>query len=316
MVETKVRFLENIMENKKSVLREWIEAIFFAGTLVFVIRTFIFGLYHVPTGSAEPTILAGERLYANKFTYFFNEIKHGDYIVINDPIFIYDKNPIIHAYQKYVGIGIPFLLPEGPSNWTKRVIGIPGDTIEGRLENGVPEIYRNGEKLQEREYLNPYPLILVQRTIGLLDLKNIGPIIIPDFIRKTKKYYKYTYEPDKHFDEQTFYKLKPYEVVRDEYFNSILDYPYTPTYDNDRCIDEFGPIKIPKNKYWLMGDNRKGSWDSRFWGFCDKSEIQGKVNFIIYSIDSQEPFLFFDFIKHPIDFWTQIRWNRFFKSVK
>ncbi|MBU4269619.1 S26 family signal peptidase, partial [Candidatus Dependentiae bacterium] len=73
------------MTTKKSILREWIEAIIFAGSIVFLIRTFIFGLYHVPTGSAEPTILVGERLYGNKFTYFFNDIKHGDYIVINDP---------------------------------------------------------------------------------------------------------------------------------------------------------------------------------------------------------------------------------------
>ncbi|MBU4269993.1 signal peptidase I [Candidatus Dependentiae bacterium] len=223
---------------------------------------------------------------------------------------------MIHAYQKYVSIGIPFLLPDGPSNWTKRVIGVPGDIIEGRIENGVPEIYRNGVKLQEHAYINPNPLILVRRTTGFINFDNLGPINIPDFIKHKTSYYKYTYVPNKSFDMQPYYKLEFKEVVRNENGNPILDYPYTPTYDQDICIDQFGPFKIPENKYWLMGDNRKGSWDSRFWGFCDKSEIQGKVNFIIYSIDSQEPFLLFDIIKHPIKFWSKIRFNRFFKIVK
>ncbi len=301
---------------KKSLLREWVEAIIFAGIVVFVIRTFVFGLYHVPTGSAEPNILVGERLYGNKFTYFFDDIKHGDCIVVNDPTFVYDKNSLIRLYQKYIGISIPFLLPEGPSNWTKRVIGIPGDVIEGKIEDDVPQVYVNGEKLSERKYINPYPLILVRKTSGIIDLNNIGPIRIPDFLHKTKQYYKYTYQPDKSFGLQDFYKLRYNEVVRDEYGGVILDYPYTPTYDGSNCIDEFGPMTIPENKYWLMGDNRKGSLDSRFWGFCDGSEIMGKVKFIIFSIDSQEPIWFFELIKHPIDFWSRIRWSRFFKSVK
>ncbi len=306
---------KQLNEITKSSLRQWVEAIVFAGALVFVLRTYVFGLYHVPTGSAEPTILVGDRLCGNKFTYFFNDIKSGDYIIINDPLFVYSKNPISYYWQKYAGLGVPILgLPSGPENWTKRVIGVPGDTIEGKLENGAPVIYRNGIKLQE-DYVNPYPLIHVLKTTGFIDLKNIGPINIPSFIRKEEKRLKYVYVPEKSLANQPYYKLKPNEVMRDEYYSPVLDYPNTPSYANGRCVDEFGPIRIPEKKYWLMGDCRKNSMDSRFWGLCDEEEIQGKVGFVIFSVDSEEPAWLFELIKHPIDFWKKIRWNRIFKFI-
>ena len=55
-------------------------------TIVFLIRTFGFGLYQVPSGSMETTMLVGERFFADKFTYLFTAPKRGDIISMNEPI--------------------------------------------------------------------------------------------------------------------------------------------------------------------------------------------------------------------------------------
>ena len=57
--------------------------------VVFLIKTFIFGLYQVPTGSMETTMLVGERFLADKFTVWFMPIKRGDIISFNDPNYEY-----------------------------------------------------------------------------------------------------------------------------------------------------------------------------------------------------------------------------------
>src|SRR5947207_1819537 len=90
--------------------------------VVFLIRTFGFGLYQVPTGSMETTMLVGERFFADKFSYNFRKPRYGEIIAMNDPEFKYSSNAIMNLFQHYVW---------GPSNWTKRVIGVPGDVMRG-----------------------------------------------------------------------------------------------------------------------------------------------------------------------------------------
>src|SRR5258708_36956276 len=60
--------------------------------IVFVIRTIGFGLYQVPTGSMETTMLVGERFFADKFTYLFRSPRHGEIISFNDPQYPYSKD--------------------------------------------------------------------------------------------------------------------------------------------------------------------------------------------------------------------------------
>jgi len=329
LLKKKLKTLKNLYKelNKlvKPVWRQCIEAIVVAGVLVFTLRTFIFGLYHVPTGSAEPTILVGDRIWGNKFVYFFQPIKRGEIIVFDDPEFVYDKsNPIKYYWQKYVGFYIPLLgLPKGPANWTKTVIGIPGDIIEGKIEDGKTAIYRNGEKLDETDYINQYPLIGLKKTTGFIDMDSIGQIAIPSFLRKKTATKICTYDPSKSFDEQPFYNMTKDEIIRNYEGSPVLLKPYTPTYqysqiwgEYSQSVDSFGPMKISKGKYWMMGNNRKGSHDSRFLGFLDESMMHGRASFVICSLDSNEPLWLFEFIKHPIEFFTKaVRWNRFFKGL-
>jgi signal peptidase I len=286
----------------------------------------------VPTGSAEKNILVGDRIWGNKTAYYFEEIQHGDFVIFDDPEFYYYPEGTFNRWwQKYVGF--PLLgLPVGPDNWVKRVIAIPGDVIEGRIENGRTVVYRNGEKLDESSYVNPYPLIRLKKEVGFIDLESIGPFSVPSFLKKIIKTGYYTYDPSKSFAEQPYYNMTKEEVMTRSNGELDLRLAYSPTYENEafnafeelgieverrKSVDEFGPYTVPEGYYWVMGDSRKNSRDSRFWGFLNKELIHGRASFVIYSVDSEEALWFFELLKHPIAFWMKsLRWNRFLKRLK
>jgi signal peptidase I len=311
--------LQALRELTKPSWRQWTEAILIAAALAFVLRTYFFGLYHVPTGSAEKNILVGDRIWGNKFAYLFSKVKQGDLVIFDRPGFRYDRsNPFKYFWQKYIAFPIPFMgLSDVPQNWVKRVIACPGDSVEGRVEDGKTVIYVNNKKLDE-PYVNPYPLIRVKKATGFFDRNSIGPLSIPDFLRKKTRVRIYTYDPSKSLEEQCFYSMKDDELVRDlETGQFLLEHPYTPTYDFYGVNrDIFGPFKVPDGKYWVMGDSRKNSEDSRWWLFLDEKLIHGRASFVICSIDSEEPFWLLELIKHPIDFWAKyMRWNRIGKGL-
>jgi signal peptidase I len=184
-------------EKSKSILREYLEVIIAAVILALFIRTFFIQTYKIPSGSMEPTLEVGDQILVSKFIYgirvpFLNKIaipittpKRGDVMVF---IFPLDRS-------------VDFI---------KRVVGIPGDTVEIRNK----KLYINGEPVKD-EYAR-------------------------------------------------------YEKTSSA---SVMVKPR----------DMFGPVVVPGNKYFVMGDNRDHSHDSRWWGFVDIDDIRGEAFLIHWS---------------------------------
>lgn len=319
-------------KTKKQSLISNITEFAFLLSLVFLIRTFGFGLYQVPTGSMETTMLVGERFFADKFSYNFRKPRHGEIIAFNDPDWKYSAHPMMKLFQRYVW---------GPSNWTKRVIGIPGDIIRGAIEDGKPVVYRNGEKLDE-PYINKYPLIrlrscsidLLRKQIEL-DVQEMahGHRLDPDLVAQytdqrieQDEIAPRSYDSTAPYDKQPFYDIRENCIKKDAQGNPELKIPGTPIMPkngktspdesrNNWTRSDVFYIKLGAGEYWCMGDNRLGSHDCRFFGPIKEQEIHGRIIFRIWSIDSDESWWIVDLIKHPINFWSRVRWSRFFQIM-
>src|SRR5579863_8815490 len=282
-------------KKQQSFLSSVLEFIFLL-MIVFFIRTFFFGLYQVPTGSMETTMLVGERFFADKFSYNFRKPRHGEIIAFNDPEFKYSKNPLMNLFERYVW---------GPSNWTKRVIGVPGDVLLGVIENGKPIIYRNGEKLEE-PYINKYPLIrswkhdlddiyrgiesdLQKMSQGRkLDRTGVDRYVSQRLMQELGQ--PRSYDPTRAYNDQQFYGLKEEHIYKDENGNPDIVTPGVPLYsaDNGTTPDQTHNnwnrsdiffVKLGDGEYWCMGDNRLGSHDCRFFGPIQEKQIHGRIVF-------------------------------------
>ncbi len=317
--------------NKKSGFFEELKQIIIVLLVVFLIRTFFFGLYQVPTGSMETTMLVGERFFADKFTYLFSKPKRGHVISLNSPLFQYSSNPLKRLFEEYVW---------GPQNLTKRIIAGPGDLIEGKLEDGKPVIYLNGQKFDE-PYLNQYPLIAVWKrdprviakkaegeAISLMSQNKLSPQQFEDFIngRLDENHVRKSFDPAAPYDQQPFYRINPSLIITGTDGKPNLIYPGSiiqeskignepPTDRNYYDGSDIFHVTLGENQYWLMGDNRLNSGDSRRFGPINGHLIHGRILFRIFSVDSDEDWTIVDLIKHPLDFWTRVRWGRFFQWV-
>lgn len=190
-------------EKKKSVVREYAEAIVIALILALFIRTFVVQAFKIPSGSMIPTLLIGDHLLVSKFVYGIkNPFTGATLISLGSP----EKKDII-----------VFKYPENPDqDFIKRVIGVGGDRVE--IKN--KKVYVNDKLLEVEGAVNLDPRIIQGKN---------------------------------------------------------------PPRDN------YGPITVPENQLFVMGDNRDNSHDSRFWGFVDLPEVKGKA-FIIYWSWNKEKF--------------------------
>lgn len=172
---------------------DWVVTIVGAIAIVLLVKAYVVNPYRIPSSSMEPTLhcaqpAAGclahfsDRVLANRFIYHLRDPRRGEIIVFTTP----------PAAQVQCGAGGTFV---------KRLIGLPGETLELRLEHGDGYVYINGKPLRE-----PY-------------------------IQKSRR----------------------------------------------AETESFGPVKIPPGQYFMMGDNRSQSCDSRRWGTVPRKNLIGKV---------------------------------------
>ena len=193
-------------EFKKSTAREYFESIVVAVILALFIRTFVVQAFKIPTGSMEENLLIGDHLLVNKFVYGptatpledrvlpIDDISRGDVIVFKYPV-------------------------EPDRDFIKRVIGLPGETVEVRDR----KVYINGAPIDE-----PYVHYLLPAS------------------------------------SSDFHEVTSYDVR-----------------------ERYGPVTVPADHYFMMGDNRDNSQDSRYWGFLPRELVKGKALVIYWSYESE-----------------------------
>ena len=174
------------------VVVDWAVTIIGAIAIVLLVKAFVVNPYRIPSSSMEPTLHCArpasgcearfsDRVLANRFIYHLRDPRRGEIIVFDTP----------DAARIKCGAGGTFV---------KRLIGLPGDTVEVRLKQGLGYVFINGEQLRE-------PYLKADRRSG----------------------------------------------------------------------EEFGPVKVAPGHYFMMGDNRAQSCDSREWGTVPRSNLIGKV---------------------------------------
>lgn len=145
---------------RKSVFREYFEAICIAILLALFIRTFVVQAFKIPSGSMLPTLLIGDHLLVNKFIY-------GLKLPFNGKVLIPYKTPVN-------GDVVVFKYPKDRSiDYIKRVIGIPGDTVEIRTK----KVLINGKPIEDPHAHISSPAVL---NAASSPRDNFGPVLVPE----------------------------------------------------------------------------------------------------------------------------------------
>ena len=209
---------------------DWTAGLFPVILAVFVLRSFLFEPFKIPSGSMIPTLLVGDLILVNKFTYGIR------LPVINTKLT--EGNP------PQRGDVMVFRYPPKPSlDYIKRVVGLPGDEVA---------------YLNKKLSVNGQPVSITA---------------LPDFFDEDAMLYF------KQFEEA--FAGRSHRILNDDkrpgFIPAADDFQYR---DNCRYSVEGVVCKVPPGHYFMMGDNRDNSLDSRYWGFVPDRNIVGKAFFI------------------------------------
>lgn len=252
-------------------LRDYGRTVLITLLLALLIKTFVIEAFRIPSGSMEETLLVGDFLLVNKFTYgirtprhlpltkieilsftipFFKDIRHGDVVVFEFP----------HLDAEYAR--------QNGAHYIKRCIGLPADTVV-MLGN---EVFINGARLSLPRHAKQNGSVSHwQRTQRLFPGGSsysdgrYGPIIVPKMGDTIS------------LDSQTIYQWRwliaqeGHTITFDEEKKILLDGQRTDSY------------VIQQNYYFMLGDNRDNSLDSRYWGFVPESNVIGEALVIYWS---------------------------------
>ncbi len=217
---------------RKSIVREYAEAIIVAMLLAFAIRVFVVQAFKIPSGSMIPTLLIGDHILVSKLSYGLQWPTDCKVKLAFPPVTCYASKTLIEFGKPRRGDIIVFRYPEDEDkDFIKRIVGLPGDRIQ--IVNKT--VYINGQPYDDRAFT-----------------QRVDPGVIDGAI-------------------------------------------------NPR--DNFGPVTVPEGAYFVMGDNRDQSLDSRFWGFVSADKIRGNAFRIYWSWSGQGKW------------YEWVRWERIGKAI-
>jgi signal peptidase I len=257
----------------KTIIREYFESLVVTVIMALFGITFIIQAVKVPTGSMQNTINIGDHLLVNKFVF-----APGKSFPLLPQREIRRGDIIVFKYpgNKHDPAGDiqPNNIPF-KTNYVKRVIGLPGDKIEIR---GL-QVYVNNQPLPE------------QWVAGINEDEK-APLKVEQPLPPKKPGESYT----------VYYYPKTIEAAQ----SGIPRHQESLHYAVD------GPVTVPEDSYFVMGDNRDNSTDGRAWGFVPRDLVIGRAMFVYWSYDESAPsgsnFVF--------DFFTNSRWKRTGTLVK
>ena len=215
---------------------DWTAGLFPVILAVFVLRSFLFEPFKIPSGSMIPTLLVGDLILVNKFTYG-----------IRLPVI---NTKLTEGTPPQRGDVMVFRYPPKPSlDYIKRVVGVPGD-----------EVAYIGKQLT-------------------INGKPVPKKPVPDFFDEDGMLYF------KQFEEVL--GAKRYRILNDDARPAFIPGAENfPLRNNCRYSVEGVVCKVPEGHYFMMGDNRDNSLDSRYWGFVPDRNIVGRAFFIWMNFSS------------------------------
>ena len=209
---------------------DWTAGLFPVILMVFLLRSFLFEPFKIPSGSMIPTLLVGDLILVNKFHYG-----------VRLPVI---NTKLTDGTPPQRGDVMVFRYPPKPSlDYIKRVVGLPGDEVA---------------------YLNKRLSINGQ----VIETKAVPEFFDEDTMRYIKQF-------EEKLGEKSHRLLN--EDERPAFIPGTDDFPFK---ENCRYSVEGVVCKVPPGHYFMMGDNRDNSLDSRYWGFVPDQNIVGKAVFV------------------------------------
>lgn len=213
--------------------------------VVLVVRSFMVEPFNIPSGSMLPTLQVGDFILVNKFSYG-----------VRLPIL---NTKIVDSGEPKRGEVAVFRYPENPSiNFIKRVIGLPGDHIV--YDHG--KLFINGEQ-QSKEFSQNVVIAEQGRDTS-------GNLVT---LYRDGKLYNASIGGHRFNSQQIDDAVTEQEA-------SFIRSPSNELYSQYRDNGQHWEVKVPQGHYFMMGDNRDQSADSRFWGFVPEQNLSGRAFYV------------------------------------